>query len=586
MGVILDVVYNHTAQEHIFEDLEPNYYHFMDADGTSRTSFGGGRLGTTHKVARRILVDSITYWVEEYKVDGFRFDMMGDHDAESIQMAFDEAQKLNPNILMIGEGWRTFVGDEDYEDVMPADQDWMQHIQAVGSFSDDFRNELKSGFGSEGEPRFITGGARSIQRIFDNLTANPHNFTATDPGDVVPYIAAHDNLTFHDVIAQSIQKDPEYHQEEIHQRIRLGNLMVLTSQGTPFVHAGQEYGRTKQFRDPDFIEPVENDQVPYKSTFMTDEDGNPFLYPYFIHDSYDSTDAVNRFEWDKVTDAEAYPINTQTQAYTSGLIALRRSTDAFSKGTMEEIADMVSLVNAPEIEEEDLVIAYRAEDSNGDRYYVFVNANDSERTLTLDSDLTEGHVLVDSQQAGTRAIASPEGITVEQAGVTLAPLTASVVLLTDREIEPVEESDEDDEEAADPGNGEQPDGESGPGTDQESDGDDPVSGGEETADPERDAEGDGQSVDRTDSSEETGDGRDNGDSGVDSDQGHSDGPLDDHNGEETTESEGDSSKSQTGDQNGERLPSTATMLWAVGAVGLVSLLTGVAVRQINKKDKT
>ncbi|GAA0476667.1 hypothetical protein [Alkalibacterium indicireducens] len=287
-----------------------------------------------------------------------------------------------------------------------------------------------------------------------------------------------------------------------------------------------------------------------------------------------------------MTDDEAYPINTQTQAYTSGLIALRRSTDAFSKGTMEEIADMVSLVNAPEIEEEDLVIAYRAEDSNGDRYYVFVNADDSERTLTLDSDLTEGHVLVDSQQAGTRAIASPEGITVEQAGVTLAPLTASVVLLTDENNDPVEENDEDDEEATDPGNGEQPDGESGPGTDQESDGDDPASGGEEIADSERDAEGDGQSADRTDSSEETGAGQDSGESAADSDQGHSDGPLDDPNGEETTESEGDSSKSQTDDQNGERLPSTATMIWTVGAVGLVSLLTGVAVRQIKKKNKT
>ncbi|MCC5893971.1 MAG: pullulanase [Alkalibacterium sp.] len=443
MGVVLDVVYNHTAREHIFEDLEPNYYHFMDQDGTSRTSFGGGRLGTTHEMARRILVDSITYWVEEFKVDGFRFDMMGDHDAESIQIAFDEAKELNPNILMIGEGWRTFVGDEGYEDVMPADQDWMQHTDAVGSFSDDFRNELKSGFGSEGQPRFITGGARSIQQIYDNLTANPHNFTATNPGDVVPYIAAHDNLTLHDVIAQSIQKDPEDHQQEIHQRIRLGNLMVLTAQGTPFIHAGQEFGRTKQFRDPDFIEPVAAEMVPYKSTFMTNADGSPFLYPYFIHDSYDSTDAINMFDWNKATNEEAYPINTLTQSYTTGLIELRRSTDAFRKGTMDEISDMVSLVDVPEIGETDLVIVYRAEDSNGDVYYVFVNADDSERTLTLNTDLTEGYVIVDGENAGTRAIASPEGISVEESGVTLAPLTASVVVLTNRDME--DNPDEEDE---------------------------------------------------------------------------------------------------------------------------------------------
>lgn len=76
MGAILDVVYNHTAKVDIFEDLEPNYYHFMDADGTPRTSFGGGRLGTTHHMTKRLLVDSIKYLVDTYKVDGFRFDMM------------------------------------------------------------------------------------------------------------------------------------------------------------------------------------------------------------------------------------------------------------------------------------------------------------------------------------------------------------------------------------------------------------------------------------------------------------------------------------------------------------------------------
>jgi secreted pullulanase len=436
MGIILDVVYNHTASLHIFEDLEPNYYHFMDADGTPRTSFGGGRLGTTHEMARRILVDSIMYWVEEYKVDGFRFDMMGDHDAETIQIAYNEAAKLNPNILMIGEGWVTYAGDEG-DDIMPADQQWMQYTDGVASFSDDMRNELKSGFGSEGEPRFLTGGARSIQRIYDNLTATPHNFTADDPGDVVPYIAAHDNLTLHDVIAQSIQKDPEYHQEEIHDRIRLGNLMVLTAQGTPFIHAGQEYGRTKQFRHPNYDGPVA--EAPYKSTYMTDENGEPFEYPYFIHDSYDSSDMINHFDWAAATDSEDYPIHTNTRAYTKGLIELRRSTDAFSKGTMSEVDEMITLVDIPEVAGEDLAIVYRAEDSNGDIYYVLVNADNRERTFTMDVDLTAGDVLVDGATAGTIAITDPTGVSIETDRVTMKPLTASVIRLTDEPDVVVEE---------------------------------------------------------------------------------------------------------------------------------------------------
>lgn len=432
MGVILDVVYNHTAQTHLFEDLEPNYYHFMDADGTARESFGGGRLGTTHHMARRVLVDSITYWVDEFKVDGFRFDMMGDHDAEAIQMAFDAAEALNPNMIMIGEGWITYEGDETEPDVQAADQQWMSDTDAVGVFSDEIRNELKSGFGSEGEPRFLTGGARNIESIFQNIIASPSNFNADDPGDVVQYIAAHDNLTLHDVIAQSIKKDPKDHEAEIHQRIRLGNLMVLTSQGTPFIHSGQEYGRTKQYRHEDYITTVEAGNEPYKSTYMTDVDGNPFEYPYFIHDSYDSSDAVNMFNWQQATNPEQYPIQGVTQQYTAGLIQLRRHTDAFRKATADEVAENVTLISAPEIAEEDLVIAYQARDSNGDLYAVFINADNELRNITLTEEfinLAQGDIIVDGLVAGIEAIESPSGVTLSENSVNLAPLTATIIRL-------------------------------------------------------------------------------------------------------------------------------------------------------------
>lgn len=457
MGVVLDVVYNHTARINLFEDLEPNYYHFMNADGTPRESFGGGRLGTTHEMARKVLVDSILYWVDEFKVDGFRFDMMGDHDAETIQIAFDQAKALNPDIVMIGEGWVTYAGDENGGDVMPADQQWMEHTQAVGSFSDDMRNELKSGFGSEGKPRFLTGGARNIEHIYDNVTANPHNFVADDPGDVVSYIAAHDNLTLHDVIAQSIKKDPKDHSEEIHQRIRLGNTMILTAQGTSFIHAGQEFGRTKQFMHDDYKGSVE--EAPYKSTYMEDANGNPFEYPYFIHDSYDSTDAVNRIDWDKATNKEKYPINVQTREYTKGLIELRRSTDAFQLGTMDEIAENVSMIKAPEIKDEDLVIGYKAISSDElETYHVFVNADDEKRTLTLDENLTAGSVVVDSEKSGINEISNPTGVELTKGQIIIDPLTAVVVKMVDQsgEGDQPEDKDEPEEEGDKPGDKEDP----------------------------------------------------------------------------------------------------------------------------------
>ena len=434
MGAILDVVYNHTAKVDIFEDLEPNYYHFMDADGTPRTSFGGGRLGTTHHMTKRLLVDSIKYLVDTYKVDGFRFDMMGDHDAASIEEAYKAARALNPNLIMLGEGWRTYAGDENMP-TKAADQDWMKHTDTVAVFSDDIRNNLKSGYPNEGQPAFITGGKRDINTIFKNLTAQPTNFEADSPGDVIQYIAAHDNLTLFDIIAQSIKKDPSKAENyaEIHRRLRLGNLMVLTAQGTPFIHSGQEYGRTKQFRDPAYKTPVAEDKHPNKSHLLRDKDGNPFDYPYFIHDSYDSSDAINKFDWTKATDGKAYPENVKSRDYMKGLIALRQSTDAFRLKSLQDIKDRVRLITVPGqngVEKEDVVIGYQITAPNGDIYAVFVNADEKAREFNLGTafaHLRNAEVLADENQAGPVGIANPKGLEWTEKGLKLNALTATVL---------------------------------------------------------------------------------------------------------------------------------------------------------------
>lgn len=436
MGVILDVVYNHTAKTAIFEDLEPNYYHFMDADGTPRSSFGGGRLGTTHYMSRRVLVDSIAYLTKEYKVDGFRFDMMGDHDAESIEQAYNTARALNPNLIMLGEGWVTYAGDEN-SPVQPADQSWMKDTDTVAVFSDDIRNTLKSGYPNEGTPAFITGGKRDINKVFDNIKAQPTNFEADSPGDVIQYIAAHDNLTLFDIIAQSIKKDPSKPENnaEIHRRLRLGNLMILTAQGTPFIHSGQEYGRTKQFRDPAYRYPVSEDKVPNKSHLLVDEKGNPFDYPYFIHDSYDSSDAVNHFDWTKATNSQAFPENTKTRAFTKGLIALRKSTDAFNFKSKADVDARVTLLTVPgqdNVAQEDLVLGYQTVASNGDRYLVYVNADSKARQFDL-SKLTNGlsyMVLADGNQVNLSGISELSGVAINNNILTLDPLTATIIRLT------------------------------------------------------------------------------------------------------------------------------------------------------------
>lgn len=410
MGVTLDVVYNHTARLEFLEDIVPGYYHFMDARGVAKQSYGGGRPGSTHAMARKLIVDSILYWTKEYKVDGFRFDLMGDLDGETIQILYDDAKKMNPEILMVGECWRTFAGD-DGESVIPADQDWMNQTNIVACFSDEIRNELKSGHGIEGEPRFVTGGARPIQNIFNNVIAKPENMTEDDPGDVLQYVAVHDGLTLHDMIAYSIKKDPKDHQEEIHKRIRLANTIILTSQGAAFLHAGQEYGRTKQWFS----------STPPEREFMKVDE---FEYPYLIRNSYDASSAVNMFDWDKVTNEG---IHKSTMEYTSGLVALRRSTDAFRLGNEKLVSENVALIESKDIKEEDLVLIFKAESTTNEIYYVIVNADSEQRTISLNVDLTSGIVLVDSDEAGIEAVSEVSGIKINSGSITIDPLTAVVI---------------------------------------------------------------------------------------------------------------------------------------------------------------
>jgi len=410
LGLTLDVVYNHTAALAILEDIVPGYYYFMDAAGNAKQSYGGGRVGTTHAMTRKLVIDSILYWLNEYKVDGFRFDLMGDLDGETVQMLWDKAVKINPNIHMVGECWRTYAGD-DGEEVIPADQDWMNQTNSVACFSDEMRNEIKSGYGSEGEARFITGGARSIETIFNNIIAKPSNTSEDDPGDILQYIAAHDNLTLHDVIAHSTNLDPAINEDEIQKRIRLGNAILLTSQGATFIHAGQEYGRTKQWKS----------EIPPTSDYAYSEG---FENPYFIENSYDASDAVNMFDWDKVTESG---IHKTTMEFTRGLIELRKSTDAFRLGTEREVTKNVQRIESPDIMATDLVIGYSAKSTEGDEFIVFINADSKSRTLRIEEDLTSGTIIVDADEAGIREVTSQNGVEIQSDKITIDPLTVVII---------------------------------------------------------------------------------------------------------------------------------------------------------------
>lgn len=421
MGVVLDVVYTHMAKPDFLNDIVPNYYAWQDADGKFVGTFTNN-LATNHKMAEKLMIDSVKYWFEEYKIDGMRWDMMGDATYESVQNAYNEAIKINPNAIFTGEGWNTFSGNiaDPTLEGKGATQAWMNKTDSVGVFSDEFRNELKSGYPNEGEPRFLTGGARDINVIFNNIKAQPSNTPSDDPGDILPYLEAHDNLTLHDIIAYTLKKDPAVPENEleIHKRLRLGNLMIMTSQGTAFLHAGQEYGRTKQW--------LADEAPEQKYHVMQDKNSNETVY--FISDSFDSTDVINKIDWARATDAEQYPINNITAKFTAGLIELRKSTNAFRLGDMNLVNKNVTLIKAPEIAANDVAIAYKnaSTDGTGD-YYVFLNGDNKERTFTIGEDLTSGKVLVDNDEAGATGVKNASGFKLTSRSITLDPLTAVVI---------------------------------------------------------------------------------------------------------------------------------------------------------------
>ena len=159
---------------------------------------------------------------------------------------------------------------------------------------------------------------------------------------------------------------------------------------------------------------------------MKDKDGKLFKYPYFIHNSYDSSDAINMISWEKVTDKNKNPLNVTTMEYTKGLMALRKSSDAFRLGTKELVDKNLKLLY-PTSDTSELIIAYSAKATNGDEYIVLINADIISREFSLGLDVSKASVLVDGVQAGTKSITNPKGLVIKNDKVTLEPLTFVVL---------------------------------------------------------------------------------------------------------------------------------------------------------------
>ncbi|QFR29952.1 type I pullulanase [Bacillus thuringiensis] len=359
LRVVMDVVYNHmyNAAESNFHKLVPGYYYRYNEDGTFANGTGvGNDTASERKMMRKFMIDSVTYWAKEYNLDGFRFDLMGIHDYETMNEIRKAVNQIDPSIILHGEGWdlNTPLAAE-----LKANQKNAEKMKGIAHFNDNIRDGLKGSVFEEKENGFINGKENMEDRIKKGITAgidyDTNSSTYQDPEQVLTYVEAHDNHTLWDKLELTNPGDSDEVRTQMH---KLSSSILLTSQGIPFLHAGQEFMRTK----------------------------------YGDHNSYKSPDSINQMDW-----LRRATFNNEVD-YMKGLIELRKKYSAFRMTSAEQIKTHVSFIDAPKN-----TVAYIIEGNKHEYFTVAHNANREAVEITLPSK-GPWKVLVDGKQAGSKPL--------------------------------------------------------------------------------------------------------------------------------------------------------------------------------------
>ncbi|MDE6694107.1 MAG: type I pullulanase, partial [Muribaculaceae bacterium] len=273
IGVVMDVVYNHTANndDSNFSLTAPGYYYRHRPDGSYSDASGcGNETASEREQMRDFIVNSVKYWAEEYHIDGFRFDLMAIHDIETMNRVAAELKEINPSIFVYGEGWT--AGDSP----LPVDQRALKEnvakMDGIAVFSDDIRDAIKGHYSNAEERGFVTGKRGNEETVKIGIVAatahpqvdyskgNNSKFAyAKAPTEVINYVSCHDDLTLTDKLAKSMPGSTE---AERQRAARLAQTIVFTSQGTPFMFAGEEVFRDKKgvhnsYKSPDSINAID-----------------------------------------------------------------------------------------------------------------------------------------------------------------------------------------------------------------------------------------------------------------------------------------------------------------------------------------
>jgi pullulanase len=255
LGINMDVVFNHVYQRAKFpyDYLVPGYFFRHDQHGTQTdASYCGNDIETRNYMVRRLIVDNLVYWAEAFRIDGFRFDLMGLLDVDTMHAIEDRLKRINPSIMLYGEGWNMSTE-------VPAKKrsNMANHrlMPGYAFFNDFFRNTLKGPL-HEAVPGFTTGHTADKHLMKKALNGSPHLLSS--PAQSINYVECHDNMTFYDQMLRYLPKDDAL----LHRYQDFANHLVVIASGIPFFHAGQEFYRSKQgvenaYRSPDDINKIE-----------------------------------------------------------------------------------------------------------------------------------------------------------------------------------------------------------------------------------------------------------------------------------------------------------------------------------------
>lgn len=340
ISIILDVVYNHVykIEKSDFEKIVPGYYFRYHPDGTLSNGTGvGNDIASERVMVRKFILDTIDFWLTEYRVDGFRFDLMGIHDIETMRQIRDRCKEEDTPIMLLGEGWDLPTALHPSKKAIPGNSEKLSNIRF---FNDFFRDTLKGSLFHQKDTGYVNGNGHFVERLPHLVTGSVLEkfgfpFVA-EVNQTVNYVECHDNHTLWDRLLLTNEQDSDSTRKKMHQ---LATGITLLSQGIPFIHAGQEWFRTKK----------------------GDEN------------SYISGDDINQLDWEK------REMELENIEFVKKLIALRKKQPLFRLRTKEEINRRCHIVKTP-----DPVFGYTLLGDDHD-FAIYINPTNQKHHLHLPS---------------------------------------------------------------------------------------------------------------------------------------------------------------------------------------------------------